>query len=93
MFKKPFFWRYLLMPGSIAGWIFAAAGIWIDFVGPLRFAWIAVLLIWAIIHPLEIAVSYRIGKEKNLSTARIVIMTILFGFTWWLPLRQGIIDG
>ncbi len=92
MFKKPFIWRCLLMPGSIAGWMFAASGVWLQFDGPLRVAWITVVLIWTILHPLEIAVSYRIGKEKGLSALRVVVMTILFGFTWWLPLKLGIIE-
>ena len=92
MLTNPFIWRYMLMPGSILGWLFALAGIVIPFGEPLRYAWLAVLLIWTIIHPLEIAVSYRIGKEKNLSTMRIVVMTILFGFTWWLPLKLGVIE-
>ncbi len=92
MFRSPLFWRCCLMPGAASGWLFAAVGLIVDFAGPVRILWIVVLLIWTIIHPLEIVMSYRIGKKKNLSTARIVAMTIIFGFTWWLPLKMGIID-
>jgi hypothetical protein len=45
-----------------------------------------------IVHPLELLISYKLGKEKGIATPMIVIKTILFGFTWWFPLKQGILE-
>ena len=46
-----------------------------------------------LIHILEIPiVSLKIGREKKVPDSMTIIKTILFGFTWWLPLKKGIID-
>lgn len=92
MFRNRFFWAGALMPGSLAGWIFAISGLFIDYEGVIGICWLVVFLVWTIVHPLEIIVSYKIGKGKHLSFARTAIKTILFGFTWWLPLKMGVID-
>jgi hypothetical protein len=44
-----------------------------------------------VIHALEIAVSWKIGKDKQIPASMIVLKTILFGFTWWVPLKRGIL--
>lgn len=46
-----------------------------------------------IVHILEIpTVSLKIGREKKIPDSMTVLKTILYGFTWWLPLKKGIID-
>jgi hypothetical protein len=45
-----------------------------------------------IIHALEIFISWKIGKDKQVPPSMIILKTILFGFTWWVPLKKGIID-
>jgi len=92
MFRKRFFWEGVLMPGSLAGWIFAISGLFIGYEGVIGMCWLVVFLVWTIAHPLEIIVSYKIGKDRNLSFARTALKTVLFGFTWWLPLKMGVID-
>lgn len=91
MLKNPIIWKLFLMPGSLLGWGFAISGFIFDFDGCIKLFWLAVCIIWMIVHPLELLISYKIGKEKGIATPMIVIKTILFGFTWWLPLKQGII--
>ena len=44
-------------------------------------------------HVLELPIAFAIGREKELKKGRIVFKTLIFGFTWWLPLRKGLIDG
>ena len=92
MLKNRLFWTGVLMPGSLAGWAFVISGFFINYEGWLWTAWIAMLGVWGLVHPLEIIMSYGIGRGRNLSPAHIVIKTILFGFTWWLPLKMGVIE-
>ena len=44
-----------------------------------------------VLHVFELKTALKIGREKGLSTLRVVVMNLLFGFTWWVPLKQGII--
>lgn len=92
MLRNRLFWTGFLMPGSLAGWAFVIAGFFVPFEGIAGIAWLVMLPVWTIVHPLEIIMSYKIGKEKNLSIAWTAVKTILFGFTWWLPLKMGVID-
>jgi hypothetical protein len=46
---------------------------------------------WVFGHPLELALSLRIGKRAGLSVFRTVLKTLAFGFTWWVPLKLGVI--
>jgi hypothetical protein len=92
MLRNRLFWTGLLMPGSAAAWVFVIAGFFLPLDGVVKIIWLVMLPVWTIVHPLEIITSYKIGKEKNLSFARTAVMTILFGFTWWLPLKMGVID-
>jgi hypothetical protein len=36
----------------------------------------------------EINIVRKIGREKNILLLRVVVKTLLFGFTWWLPLKK-----
>ncbi len=45
-----------------------------------------------ILHSAELPISLRIGNEKGLSVLYIVTKTLLFGFTWWVPIKKGIFD-
>ncbi len=45
-----------------------------------------------VIHASELVISFKIGKEKGLSTQTIVIKTLIYGFTWWVPVKKGIIE-
>lgn len=52
--------------------------------------WILIGLI-AALHLSEMRIALSIGKEKGLSLGRIITMQLLFGFTWWIPLKKGVI--
>lgn len=90
MFKGKSFW-YLLMAGSLGGWVFAIAGR----IKPIENAtlkkiWKGIYQGWVYGHPLELAIAFMIGKARGLSTLRIIAKTLAFGFTWWLPLKLGV---
>ncbi|MBN2158447.1 MAG: hypothetical protein JW807_03555 [Spirochaetes bacterium] len=54
---------------------------WIFFIGLLVF------------HMAEIpAASMKIGTDRNIPASTVAAKTMLFGFTWWLPLKKGILD-
>ena len=91
MFKGKLFW-YTMMAGAIGGWIIGISGL----VRPSKNDVIkkgqqAVLCIWALGHPLELLISSRVGKKMGVSLLRTTIKTLLFGFTWWLPLKLGVV--
>lgn len=88
---KKLFW-FSLMIGSLCGWVFAIFGL----VKPiedekLKKLWKVIFCTWVFGHPLELAVSLGIGEKAALSGTRIVLKTLAFGFTWWVPLKLGII--
>ncbi len=43
-----------------------------------------------LLHASELFITLPLGRQKGLSSTRTVLMTMLFGFTWWVPLKRGI---
>lgn len=90
--NKQNFWK-LMMAGSVAGWLFVFYGVFFPIEsGSLKILWWCVTLGWGILHPLELNMSLPIGKEKGLTPEQIFVKTMVFGFTWWLPLKLGVFD-
>ena len=90
--NKQTFWKGM-MAGSVAGWLFIFWGIFFPFEsGLIRGLWWVVMLGWAILHPLELALSMPVGKQKGLTPQHIFVKTMVFGFTWWLPVKLGIFE-
>jgi hypothetical protein len=85
------FW-YLLMIGSIVlYWLSILLGrhLFPDSYLLSRIFFIGLLAI----HILEIPlISLKIGRGKNIPVPMIIMKTILYGFTWWVPLKKGIIE-
>jgi uncharacterized protein YhhL (DUF1145 family) len=91
MLKNKGFW-YILMSGALAGWAFSIVGL----VKPmknetLKKIWKMIFCSWVFGHPLELALALGIGKAQGLSRTRTILKTLAFGFTWWLPLKLGVI--
>ncbi len=87
--NKKVFW-YFLMTGAIALWIGAVAlGICLSAQGTIL-GWLLLGII-IVIHASEIKTGLAIGNSLGLNKRRVVINTFIFGFTWWLPLKKGII--
>jgi len=91
MFKGKSFW-YLMMAGALGGWAISIAGLAKPIKNEnLKKIWQGIFCTWVFGHPLELALALGIGRARGLSTLRTVIKTLLFGFTWWLPLKLGVI--
>ena len=90
MLEKKGFW-YLLMAGALALWTSAVL------VGLVFFSsasWLALVVLVAlfVVHCAEIPVASKVGREKGLSTSRVVIKTLIFGFTWWVAVKRGVLE-
>ena len=88
--KSKNFW-YFLMFGAVVLW---AAVLCIAVLVPSASAaaWIFFILL-VILHIAEYPlVTAKLGKDRGLTPGSIFIKTFLFGFTWWLPLKKGIIE-
>ena len=85
------FWK-LLMLGAVVLWLFSIL------LGLLFFeeygirAW-ALFIVLIVIHVSEIPLCVKLGRERGVLSATAVFKALLFGFTWWVPLKRGIIDG
>ncbi len=83
------FWQ-LNMAGSIGLFILTVVVGYILFPESHLKAW-GLFIGLAIIHAAELPISLKIGKESGFSNKTVVLNTLLFGFTWWLPVKRGII--
>ena len=84
------FWIFLEV-GAIGLDIMAVvAGYYLFPEGGIK-AW-SILLALNALHVAESPIGLKIGRTKNLSTTRSLVKTWLFGFTWWLPLKMGVIN-
>jgi len=90
MIQSKAFW-YSLMGGTIALWVLA---IIVGIVSPSPASGVArvVLVVLFLAHCAEIPVSSRVGREKGLSGTRVVVKTVIFGFTWWVAVKRGVLD-
>lgn len=90
MFKSELFWKVQNLM-SVAGWIFIIFGSLNPFEGSIYNVWLFIFILWGIGHPLELIISIPIGKNAGVSIGTSILKTILFGLTWWYPLKKGII--
>ena len=84
------FW-YFLMFGSVGLFGISYAVGYIMFPGNPFLSWIFFIGL-LITHVAELPLAMKIGREKNLPAATVAVKTLLFGFTWWLPLKKGILS-
>jgi len=90
MIKSKSFW-YAQMLCSLIGWAFVITGFFIPFDKGFHKIWLLMSAIW-LSHPLEVpAAALKIGRSRGLSLIEIFVKTTAFGFTWWLPLKKGVI--
>ncbi len=86
MLKSREIW-FLMMAGALLGWLFSAMGLIKPFENDkIKGIWKKVLFTWAFGHPLELLLALPIGKTAGIPAFRTIIKTMIFGFTWWLPL-------
>lgn len=88
MISNKYVW-YILMFGALVLWAFAAG---LCFLFPSSDYKAVLLIALLILHCGEIPYTLKLLKGK-LPPVTIAIKTFLFGFTWWLPFKKGILKG
>ena len=78
------------MAGAVIGWIFIFFGAAMGLNGGLQTLWIIITVIWALGHPLELAVAIPIARKAGFSPLKTIVNTLVFGITWWIPVNLGI---
>jgi hypothetical protein len=43
-----------------------------------------------LLHLTELPTAVNIGREKGVGLGRALLMNMIFGFTWWVPLKKGV---
>ncbi len=81
----------MLMFGAIGLWAIAAAVGYLLIQESLLKAW-GFFIVLVFLHAAELPISLKIGRENGLSAQTVVIKTMLYGFTWWVPVKKGIIE-
>lgn len=81
---------YGMMGSVLLGWLFVFGGALFPLCGILKTAWLFLIVIYSVVHPLELLISMPIGKKAGYSMEKTVLGTLLFGFTWWLPVKLGV---
>ena len=85
-----FFW-YGNMAGAVAGWMFIFYGAAFSFHGDVvKAIWILITLIWGLAHPLELMKSVPIGRKAGYTLEKTIIFTLVFGITWWIPVKREV---
>jgi len=88
MLDSKAFWHFL-MAGAIGLYLLVLAGLYLL---PSTILASAVLVGLLVLHASEIPHAKRIALPKGISARTTVIKTMLFGFTWWLPLKNGVLE-
>jgi len=90
MMRSVYLWK-ILMAGAVVLWLFAllAGLVFYSEHGPAAWALFFVLIV---IHILEIPLCIRLGRKHGVPAGAAVIRAMVFGFTWWVPLKRGILN-
>ncbi|MDY6905409.1 MAG: hypothetical protein SWH61_12065 [Thermodesulfobacteriota bacterium] len=86
--SKPFW--YGNMAGAIFGWGFVLLGLIVPLTGLIHTLWIVIALLWIAGHPLELIAALPIAKKAGYTPGKTVINTLVFGITWWIPVKLGV---
>lgn len=81
---------YGIMATVVLGWFFVFLGALFPFSGMRKLIWFSLIIIMAIGHPIELFISLPIGKKAGFSAEKTVFGTLIFGVTWWLPVKIGV---
>ena len=76
---------WMIIP--ILGWLFVFYGLFFPLSPVLRALWSIDVFLSVVVHGLQLLVSLPHGKRAGFDRPYIVLMTFLFGATWWKPLR------
>lgn len=88
MLRSKIFWRGL-MASAVALYLL---GMILLSIPETRLAGAALLVGLILLHLAEMKTALKIGRARQLPDTRIYLMNLVFGFTWWLPLKNGILN-
>lgn len=80
------------MAGAVVGWLFIFIGAGMTLHGNIHTFWLIITLVWGICHPLELAISIPIAKKAGFTLEKTIINTLIFGLTWWIPVKLGVLE-
>jgi len=86
MFDKKSFW----LAQNLAIAVFWLAALVLALSGPPMHRLVLVALVIFAAHVLELPLAFRMLRGRDASALRVCLMTLLFGFTWWVPARRGV---
>ncbi|MBN2282367.1 MAG: hypothetical protein JXO48_00590 [Deltaproteobacteria bacterium] len=89
MLKRKEFW-YVLMFGAVALWIIVIIFGRLLFESPAGRALLPVALL--ALHCIEVPHALRVAGKRGFPSSRVMINTIIFGFTWWVPVSRGVFN-
>lgn len=84
------FW-YFLMAGAV-GLFLPIAWIGYGVLTDRGLETTIVLALYGSLHIAEIPHGIRVGRSRGIGSGTAAFKTLLFGFTWWLPLARGVIN-
>lgn len=51
---------------------------------------VILLAVIILLHLLELKTAFLVGRDRGINDRTILLMDLLFGFTWWVPLKNGV---
>jgi len=60
------------------------------FMDQMRAIAAGVLVFLILLHLYELKTALPIGRQRGLPDRKIIALTLVFGYTWWVPLKHGI---
>ena len=88
MTKKPMFW-ILLQGSTLVLYALLIGGGYLLKLPALGWGLYGALFV---LHLFELKTALQVGRDRELSTLRVVVKNLIFGFTWWVPLKQGVVN-
>ena len=77
---------YGLQAGLVVFWLIVPLVGMLGFHVPFLTIFAAIILL---AHVLEIPLAINRLRALNLPVGKVILKTLVFGFTWWLPLSKG----
>lgn len=77
---------YGLQAGLVVFWLIVPLVGLLGFHVPFLTAFAGIILL---AHVLEIPLAMNRLRSLQLPAGRVILKTVVFGFTWWLPLSKG----
>lgn len=86
MTQRKSFW----IASNVALSVFWLAAIIFAATGKSDYWLVPIAAIVLVAHALEVPLALYFLKGRQASPIRVCVMTLLFGYTWWVPARRGI---